>query len=349
MLRNWGVFGGVSCCALATTWWVAIGTLTGAESAESKQPEARTSLGIAEGKFTLNAQPAFLLGISYYGGLGAPVEFIRRDLDDLQGHGFNWVRIWATWNAFDQDLSAVDRRGGPREPFLGRLEAFILECDRRKLIVDVTLTRGAKTLPDFEAHKRAVETLVNALKARSNWYLDLANEHDVRDGRYVPPQELKILRESVRRLDTSRLVTASSGGHDLNEQEVREALLTIGLDFLSPHRPRAPGSPSHTEEKTRACLDWMRSLGRVAPVHYQEPFRRGYAAWQPAAADFLVDLRGAVAGGAAGWCFHNGAQRGAPDAQPRRSFDLTSKRLFDQLDDAEREVVSQVAGVLRER
>ena len=43
-----------------------------------------TVLGVRDTRFTLNGEPTFLLGISYYGGLGAPEEFVRRDLDDLQ-------------------------------------------------------------------------------------------------------------------------------------------------------------------------------------------------------------------------------------------------------------------------
>jgi hypothetical protein len=87
----------------------------------------------------------------------------------------------------------------------------------------------------------------------------------------------------------------------------------------------------------------MKSIGRAAPVHYQEPFRRGYAGWEPTAADFLADLRGAVAGGAAGWCFHNGSTRRVDDGHPRRSFDLREKRLFEGLDIEERQVVEQAA------
>ena len=74
----------------------------------------------------------------------------------------------------------------------------------------------------------------------------------------------------------------------------------------------------------------------------QEPFRRGYAGWDPEADDFLTDLRGAIAGGAAGWCFHNGSQRTTADNRPRRSFDLREKRLMDQLDSKELLVVAKV-------
>ena len=235
-------------------------------------------------RFTLDGKPTFLLGISYYGGLGASQDFVRRDLDDMQRHGFNWLRVWATWSSADQDVSAVDSEGHPREPFLGRLQWLVAECDRRGLVVDVTLTRGAQALtgvprgrlPDLAAHQQAVATLVAGLKAYRNWYLDLGNERDVRDGRYVPIAELKTLREQVRRLDPQRLVTASFGGHDLSESDVRESIVTAGLDFLCPHRPRNAQSPGQTESKTRELLAMMSKMGRAVPVHYQEPFRRGY-------------------------------------------------------------------------
>ena len=311
---------------------------------------AATSLTIEGSHFVVNGKPCFLLGISYYGGLGASEDSICKDLDDAQRYGFNWLRLWTTWAGFGSDVSAVGTEGGPREPFLGRLKWLVVECDRRGLVVDITLNRGKASrsspaggwVPDLASHQRAVETLVTALKPHRNWYLDLANEHDVRDARYVSAEELKALRETVRRLDSARLVTASFGGHDLDEQEMRDSFVEIGLDFLTPHRPRTADSPHQTEAQTRAALAVMDRLGRPAPVHYQEPFRRGYGGWQPAAEDYLVDLRGAIAGGAAGWCFHNGAQNGAPASQPRRSFDLRDKRLFDQLDSEELKLVAAV-------
>ena len=112
-----------------------------------------------------------------------------------------------------------------------------------------------------------------------------------------------------------------------------------GVDFLCPHRPRHRESSGETEAETRKTLSFMKELGRIVPVHYQEPFRRGYTSWEPVATDFLTDLRGALRGGAAGWCFHNGGQRTRPDEQPRRSFDLRARRLLDQLDEEEMKVV----------
>src|SRR4051794_40783591 len=66
----------------------------------------RTVLGLRDPRFTINGRPMFLLGISYYGALGAPDDFLRRDLDEMQRDGFVWLRVFATWGAFDQDLSA---------------------------------------------------------------------------------------------------------------------------------------------------------------------------------------------------------------------------------------------------
>lgn len=321
-------------------------------SGSRQQGEAR--LGISGPHFTLNGRPAFLLGFSYYAGLGAAETCVDKDLDYFQSRGFNWLRVWATWSSWGVDVSALDPEGRPREPYWSRLRRLVAECDRRGMVVDVTLTRGkavpgsaaAGRLTSFPAHQLAVENLAKSLRDYRNWYLDLANERDVRDDRYVPPSELKALREKLRQIDPLRLVTASFGGHDLNENDIREALLAIGVDFLAPHRPRTPTTSTETEGEIRACLDRMKALNRLAPVHLQEPFRRGYTQWEPQAADFLTDLKGAVTGGAAGWCFHNGQQRDATDEQPRRSFDLRTRCLQEQLDPQERQVVTAAAKVV---
>src|SRR5205085_4909473 len=102
------------------------------------------------------------------------------------------------------------------------------------------------------------------------------------------------------------------------------------------HRPRDAGSSAQTAAKTREYLEQLRQLGRIVPVQYQEPFRRGYSrGWNPVAADFVRDALAARDAGAAGWCFHNGDQRGTAEGKPRRSFDLREQRLFEQLDSEE--------------
>ena len=313
----------------------------------STAPAVAAELGVEGTHFTLDGKPVFLLGISYYGALGASPETIRRDLDDAQRLSFNWIRVWATWSAFGGDVSAVDGKGWAREPYLAVLKRLAAECDRRGMVLDVTLSRGngvtgSPRLQTLTAHRRAVETLLVAMKAQRNWYLDLGNERNIRDKRFVPLDELKTLRDAAKGIDPKRLITASHAG-ELTRRDVQEYLDTVQVDFLSPHEPRNPAMPKRVETQARQYAAWAKELGRTVPVHYQEPFRRGYSkGWEPSADDFLTAAVGARKGGAAGWCFHSGDQRDVAEGRPRRSFDLREKRLFEQLDAVEQETVRRL-------
>src|ERR1041385_7777858 len=78
--------------------------------------EWATDVGVDAGRVMLDGKPAFLLGISYYGGLGASDESIAKDLDDMKRYGFNWLRVWATWTSGGSDVSAVDCVSGKTTP-----------------------------------------------------------------------------------------------------------------------------------------------------------------------------------------------------------------------------------------
>jgi hypothetical protein len=299
-------------------------------------------IGVKGKMFTVDARSGFLLGCSYYAGIGASDEVLRNDLQELRNCGFNWIRVWATWGAYGKDVSAVDGRSGKlRAEQFARLKKLIEECDRRGMIVDVTLSRGNRStgparLQTLEAHRTAVEELVKGLKERRNWYLDLGNERNVRDARFVSFEELAKLRDSARKIDAKRLITASHAGGDLSRADLEKYLKVVEVDFVSVHRPREEGSAAQTEGKAKEMLKWMEGMGRVVPVHFDEPFRRGYSDWKPQLEDYLQDLKGAKAGGAAGWCFHNGGEKDGREGSPRRSFDLSEKGLMEQLDPIER-------------
>src|SRR5262245_14278214 len=81
---------------LAAAWSGPLAGPARLPAAEAEHKPA-TRLGIKATAFTLNGKPAFLFGISYYGALGAPEGTIQRDLADARKHGFNWIRVWATW------------------------------------------------------------------------------------------------------------------------------------------------------------------------------------------------------------------------------------------------------------
>ena len=300
---------------------------------------AQTELRVQGGRFTVRGDATFLYGLSYYGGVGASDETLKRDLDSAQRYGFNWIRVWATWTAYSNDVAVVDAEGRPRADQMDKLRRLVTDCDRRGLVVDVTIGRGNWTgnpamLRTPEAHRRAVSVLVGELKSYRNWYLDLANERNLAEFGFTSFAELRDLRALVRARDPERLVTASHAG-DIGDADLREYLFTVGVDFLCPHRPRSPETPPATESRTVRYRETMLRLGRVVPLHYQEPLRRGWGAWSPRAEDFLADLGGARAGGAAGWCFHNGSDGATPDGEPRRGFDLHRRGLFAQFDGEE--------------
>ena len=309
------------------------------------RPADATELGVDGSLLTLDGQPAFLLGVSYYAGLARTPELMAHDLDDLRERGINWIRVWATWD-WHEAQPAVDATGAAAEPAMQALRDLVRLADERDIVVDVTLHRGG-VLTSREAHLAAVRTIARELLPWRNVYIDVANERDVRDKRYVSPEECGELAAAIREIDPERLVTASHGGGGLSSELVALDLQVATVDFLTPHLPRAADDPAKTQERVEHLRAWTREAGRLTPVHLQEPFRRDYGAWQPEAEDFLTDLRGAIAGGAAGWCLHNGSNRRSDDGEPRRSFDLNPERgpFIDTLDDVERAVLDGMAGV----
>jgi len=78
---------------------------------ENSIDQRRIKLGVNGSRFTLNGKTEFLLGISYYGALGASDKIVNRDLATIRQKGFNWIRVWATWDAYENDISAVDGSG----------------------------------------------------------------------------------------------------------------------------------------------------------------------------------------------------------------------------------------------
>ena len=107
-------------------------------------PASGAELGIEGTSFTIDGKPTFLLGISYYGALGASEETIRKDLAEMKRLGFNWMRMWATWAAFDNDVSAVNGGGDLRPEHLKKLQALVAECDKEGIVGAVKFELSAE-------------------------------------------------------------------------------------------------------------------------------------------------------------------------------------------------------------
>jgi len=301
-------------------------------------------------RLCVNGRPTFLFGVSYFAALGADEQAVQEDLAELKTGAVNCLRLWATWRAFDNDISALDADGDERNPYWDRLGWLVDLADKLGFVVDVTISRGAGVLTDDQAHLRAAGVLAEALRQKRNVYFDLANERNAADARQVPAEMVRQLRDRVKQADPDRLVTASHAG-EMDPDRLYEYITAARLDFLTPHRPRQADSPGQTARKTDLLARRMRRLGKVVPVLYQEPFRRGLPGWQPGADDYLTDLRAAIDSGAAGWFFHNGPAGASPQGRPRRCFDLRSNegRLMTQLDNEERTFLLQAARHLRGR
>jgi hypothetical protein len=293
---------------------------------------APTRLGTQDCRFTVGGKPTFLLGISYYGALAAPGAFIEPDLEDMQRYGFNWLRVWVRWKG----TSAVDADGEAIEPYMSRLVRLVDLCEQRSMVVDVTFVRSNGQEP--------LQAIAQALKPYRNVYIDLCNEHDIQ---FVSFKEMKKRLDWVKEVDSERLVAASYWLYDTSRAALREYYVQVRPDILAPHLPRYQEAPQRTEEKTLDLLRMMPRLGETIPVHYQEPFRRGFRPdeWEPQVEDFLADLKGAIAGGAAGWCFHNGDQRDRPENRPYRSFGMREQRLFDQFDEEDRRILEGIRSI----
>jgi hypothetical protein len=189
-----------------------------------------------------------------------------------------------------------------------------------------------------------MQAVARALQPYRNVYIDLCNEHDIQ---FLSFQAMKQRLDWVKEVDPERLVAASYWLYDASRAALREYYVTVQPDILAPHLPRYGEAAQRTEAKTRDLLTMMPELGEPIPVHYQEPFRRGFRPheWEPGVEDFLADLRGAIAGGAAGWCFHNGDQRDRPDKRPYRSFGMAEERLFAQFDDEDRRILEGIRSI----
>ncbi len=332
---------------MRTRMWV--GGLIGCVLLIAVTPAFAVTLGISsDGRFfTLEGVPTYLNGVSYYGAQSiTTASYVTSDLNDMVADGFNWIRVWGHWATPNgEDVSVLTDNGTVREPYMTRLKTLITECNARGIIVDVSLNRdanntwvGATTLAQ---HLACVQTLANHLLPYRNVYIDISNERDVMDGRYVSLSECGQLINAIKAIDPSRLCTASST--PTSQSDLAAYRNTGKMDFICPHLCRDSGCAAQTIGKVNEFNTWMTNLGWRIPIHLQEPFRRGYTTYNPVEDDFLRDCNGGKVAGAAGWCLHNGSNAGS--TPPHRSFQMTNSdgRLYAQWDSVETNVTNWVS------
>lgn len=299
-----------------------------------------TTLGItADGRFfTIDGVPTYLNGISYYSGtcISTP-SYVTQDFDDMVARKINWVRVWCFWGGCSGSGAVTDLSGNVREPYMSRLKTLITEANSRGMIVDVTMDRDRNASPDINDYIACARTLATQLLPYRNVYIDVGNERDVGDSRYVSIPDCGALITAIKAIDPNRICTAS--GTPSNQSDLDYFLTTGHLDFIATHLCRDSGCASQTAGTVRTYVAWMTNLGKRVPVHLQEPFRRDYAGYNPVQEDFYRDDSGAKAAEAAGWCLHNGS---GPVLERSFCMNNSNGRLFAQLDSVEQDAASNI-------
>jgi cellulase (glycosyl hydrolase family 5) len=276
--------------------------------------------------------------VSLFDALG-PVPPRDADLDALAGWGVNTVRVWAHWHtAIYQSDGALTADGRARLlALVGRLQA-------RGLILELVLLRPGQlpgqpfaVLASEAARSKAVEAIADALRPFRNVLFDLYNEHDHPDGP-ISHAAARVLRDRVKAIDPSRLVTISSteyhvvsqagtidepGARNLRE-EVGTGAGSVAVDIVAPHFPRNDSWAATTGARVGAVRAALDRIGSHVPIYLNEE-RRADRGSRVAPEAYARARAGAATAGAAGWVFHTGA-----------GFELSKTPFLDALSADER-------------
>jgi hypothetical protein len=301
------------------------------------QAAPRPTLAVASRSFQLDGRPLFVVGVSLFDALGttAPRD---QDLDALKAWGVNLVRVWAHWHdpiyLTDGTLSPAGRT---------RLLELARRLESRRLIFELVLLRPGQ-LPgqpfaifsSEAARLNAVDSITNALRDFRCVLFDLYNEHDHRDGPITHAGARK-LRDAVKAIDPTRLVTISStehhfisangtvaeaGARNLRD-EAGDGPDAVGVDLIAVHLPRTDDWAVATGGRIRA-LRAVLDTARALPIYLNEERRadEGKSLGADSYARAVTEARNT---GAAGWLFHTAA-----------GFELAKKPFLDALSPDER-------------
>ncbi|AFZ29875.1 hypothetical protein Glo7428_1306 [Gloeocapsa sp. PCC 7428] len=283
-----------------------------------------TRVGIAGDKFTINGQPTFLLGVSYFDAAHWRVS----DLDRLAELNFNLIRIFLDW----QNRGFFDNEGNLTKS--EELLALVRAANDRGIVVDVTIT-GYSEVPRDKAVQAAVRTLRN----EPNAIFDLQNEYNLGREAALSPSEIRQLYFIAKAENARAIIFASNyaawmRGNTLNPGRLTQEVKT-GVDLVAPHFTRNPRWYSDTGTRVAQTKEHLRSMNRNIPVYVQEEHRNGWRGGEFTKEQFLQAAQEAKAHGAAGWVFHTDA-----------GFSLIDQEFFAELDATERQVIQKLGAAV---
>jgi hypothetical protein len=286
-------------------------------------------VGLSGDKLTINGQPAFLLGVSYFDAVAWRVA----DLNEFANRRFNLIRIWCDWDA-PNGKSLLDASGNlvRRQTLVDLVRA----AGQRGLVVNVTICAPEGNARSADARTAACRNVAAALAAEPNVYFDVMNEHAHPAGP-ASHAEVAGFFSGARAASGAAVLTVSdsyvfSGQVDTGHVD---AELGAGTQMISPHMERTSDWWSQTGNRVRVLKSYLASRGRNIPVMLDEEARRGHSGLDPSRDEFFEAARQARDAGAAGWVFHTDA-----------GFNLSAASFFDSIDSVEREVVDGLATVI---
>src|SRR5262245_11073397 len=297
----------------------------GAAPPPGPPPPGPVTLGISGDKFTLNGQPKFLIGVSYFDGSNYQVS----DFDALAARRFNLIRIWLDWGVAGDGRSFFDASGALVQG--QKLLNLVRAARARGLVVDVTILDPGLTFSDVNRALRETATL---LKDEPNILFDVMNEHDHPAGPRSHAEVAGFI-STVKSIAPNVPVTVSStGGHLMNTTNIDEEM-GAGVQIVTPHFERTADWYDRTDERVTFVKNHIASRGRNLPVYLQEEARRGHSGLDPSKDQFLQAAREARDAGAAAWIFHTDA-----------GFDLNVNSFFGALDAVELDTVNSLADAI---
>jgi hypothetical protein len=304
-------------------------TTGGAPPPPPPGPGGVPRVGLSGDKLTINGQPAFLLGASYFDAVAWRVG----DLNQFATRRFNMIRIWCDWDAAN-GKSLLDSNGNlvRRQTLIDLVRA----AGQRGLVVNVTICAPEGAARSAGARENACRNVASALAGEPNVYFDVMNEHAHAAG---PASHADVARffSAARSASGSAVLTVSDSyvfGGSVDTGHV-DAELGAGTQMISPHMERTGDWWAQTGNRTRALKNYLASRGRNIPVLLDEDARRGHSGLNPSRDEFFEAARQARDAGAAGWVFHTDA-----------GFNLSAAGFFDALDPVEQEVMNGLADVV---
>lgn len=231
------------------------------------------TIAIDDLNFTLDGQPFFYTGISFFNAIYNPAfnenEEVRKVwLEKFKSYGIHVIRIWAQWDNTRgfvdtcPDCTLYHTDGSLRQEHLQTLKNIIASADEAGVVVLFVFFQRESWNENIrlsdEASDQAVRSLTQTLQPYRNVVFQIWNEFDHRTIDYL---------NIIKSIDADRLVTNAPGyGGFLGNPEENEA-----LDFLSPHTSR--NDNRHWEIAPQEIAYLIEKYQK--PVVDDEPARKG--------------------------------------------------------------------------